>query len=78
MTYSEDLQCCWTSWRAASPDTLELRMNDGNAPDMAGCIKVATFLMPGVQVIRAYSDRLRDTIYTRRGDGQWVAARPRG
>jgi hypothetical protein len=76
MAYCERLQCEWSSWSAVSPDTLELRMPDGNAPDMSGCIAVAEFLMPGVNAIYTYSDRMRDTKYLKRADGTWSASRP--
>jgi hypothetical protein len=76
MAYSKTLQCCWTSWRAVSDTTLELHSPEQNAPDMAGCIKIAKFLLPGVTLIRTYSDRSRDTMYMKSADGQWSAARP--
>ena len=70
--FSNALATTWDLWAARRPGELTLWMPKGACCDMDGAVRVGTFLMPEVTVIRTFSGMRADTMY-RKVDDKWEA-----
>jgi hypothetical protein len=69
--FSPDLQASWKAWKVMGPDALRVDLAEGHCVDMAGCLRIAEALMPGVRIIATYSGSSKDTVYIRNGSRGW-------
>ena len=82
MEWNETLQCGWDAWIAVNETHVLLLVPEGNRPDMTGCIKLASALMPGVQlitVVHKQDEQTEPVCQYQMLEGRWRSlARPMG
>lgn len=70
--WSKPLICHWKSWTVVNAKHLLLELPADNYCDMDGAVRVAKYLLPGVEVVSVYVDSALDMTYAKHREG-WVA-----
>lgn len=75
MMWNETLQCGWLMWIAEGERELMLMVPEGHRPDMTGCIRLASALMPEVRTVKVYDkgDQTALVAHYDQQHGAWVA-----
>lgn len=71
--WSDDLQCSWTSWECVVPSVLKLILPEHNVCDMEGAIRIASAIMPDVQIIGVFEGGNLVVKYKKIKSGKWEA-----